>query len=74
MTPPLPYILITVKAIKFQKVSLSDRQNITTVFSTMTAGHKYSILNKDNLTQSIQMQLSLKGKNFSHFFFCIFEM
>ena len=34
----------------------------------MTAGHRYSLLARDNLTQSIQMQLSLKGKTFSHVF------
>ena len=32
MGPLLPCILITVKAIKFEQVSLSDRQNLTTVF------------------------------------------
>ena len=32
MTQLLPCLLITVKAIKFEKVSLSDRQNLTTVF------------------------------------------
>ena len=43
-------------------------------FNTLTAGHKYSVLNCDNLTLKTQMQLSLKGKPFSPFFFCIFEM
>ena len=32
MAPLLPYLLITVKAIKFEKVSLSDRQDLRTVF------------------------------------------
>ena len=30
----------------------------------MTAYDKYSVLNRDNLTQPIQMQLSQKQKNF----------
>ena len=35
----------------------------------MTAGQKYSLLNRENLTPPTQMQLSLKGKKFSQFFF-----
>ena len=31
MAEPLPYLLITVKAIDFQKVSVSDMQNLKTV-------------------------------------------
>ena len=34
-------------------------------FNTLTAVQKYSLLNRDNLTQPTQMQLSLKGKTFS---------
>ena len=34
----------------------------------MTADDKYSLLNKDNLTQSIRTQLSQKRKAFSEFF------
>ena len=32
MTPILPYLLITLKDIKFEKDSLSDKQNIRTAF------------------------------------------
>ena len=38
-------------------------------FNTLTAGQKYSLLNRQNLTPPTQMQLSLKGKKFSQFFF-----
>ena len=31
MAEPLPYLLIAVKAIDFQKVSVSDMQNLKTV-------------------------------------------
>ena len=31
MAVPLPYLLITVKAIDFQKVSVSDKQNLKIV-------------------------------------------
>ena len=37
-------------------------------FNTLTASQKYSLLNRDNLTQPTQMQLSLKGKTFSLLF------
>ena len=40
--------------------------------NTLSADGKYSLLNRDNLTQPIQMQLSRKQKTFSHFFRCIF--
>ena len=39
--------------------------------NTLSADDKYSFLNRDNLTQPIQMQLSQKQKTFSGFF-CAF--
>ena len=36
--------------------------------NTLSADGKYSLLNRDNLTQPIQMQLSRKQKTFSVFF------
>ena len=36
--------------------------------NTLTADDKYSLLNRDNLTQSIQTLLSQKPKAFSQFF------
>ena len=36
--------------------------------NTLTAGHKFSLLNRDKLTQPIQMQLSKKQKAFSNVF------
>ena len=36
--------------------------------NTLNADSKYSLLNRDNLTQPIQMQLSPKQKAFSQFF------
>ena len=42
--------------------------------TTLTADDKYSLVNKDNLTEVIQILLSEKQKAFFHFFFffCIF--
>ena len=39
--------------------------------NTLSADDKYSFLNRDNLTQPIQMQLSRKQKTFSEYF-CAF--
>ena len=39
---------------------------------TLTADDKYSLLNRDNLTEPIQILLSEKGKGFSEFFFFAF--
>ena len=36
--------------------------------NTLTVDDKYSLLNRDNLTQPIRTQLSLKQKAFSQFF------
>ena len=36
---------------------------------TLTVDEKHYLLNKDNLTQTIQIQLSRKQKTFSEFFF-----
>ena len=41
--------------------------------NTLNADGKYSLLNRDNLTQPIQMQLSRKQKTFSEFFSAFLE-
>ena len=41
--------------------------------NTLSAHGKYSLLNRDNLTQPIQMQLSRKQKTFSDFFSAFFK-
>ena len=37
--------------------------------NTLTVDEKHYLLNRDNLTQQIQIQLSQKQKTFSEFFF-----
>ena len=45
-------------------------QKILSLFvNTLTVDEKHYHLNRDNLTQPIQMQLSEKQKSFSEFFF-----
>ena len=53
MAEPLPYLLIAVKAIDFQKVSVSDMEKLNTFPNTLSADGKYSLLNRDNLMQPI---------------------
>ena len=40
--------------------------------NTLTVDEKHYLLNTDNLTQAIQIQLSEKQKTFSQFFFFFF--
>ena len=40
--------------------------------NTLTVDEKRYLLNRDNLTEAIEMQLSEKQKNFSEFFFLPF--
>ena len=55
-----------------RKKSLLVTWKISRLFpNTLSADGKYSLLNRDNLTQPIQMQLSRKLKTFSGFF-CAF--
>ena len=46
---------------------------LTPFVKTLTVNDKYSLLNRDNLTQQIQMQLSEKQKTFSEFFFAFLK-
>ena len=41
--------------------------------NTLTVDDKYYMLNRDNLTTSIQIQLSQKQKTFSQFFFAFLK-
>ena len=41
--------------------------------NTLTADDKHYLLNRDNLAQPIQMQLSQKQKTFSEFFFAFLK-
>ena len=41
--------------------------------NTLTVNDKHYLLNRDNLTQPIPMQLSEKQKTFSEFFFAVLK-
>ena len=70
MTATLQYLVITVNVVALEKVCFSDKQNPKTA-NTLTFDDKHYLLNRDNLTQPIQMQLYQKQKTFSDFFSCI---
>ena len=51
-----------------KKCLLLTCQILGPLVDTLAANEKYPVLNRDNLTISIQMQLSQKQKTFSQFF------
>ena len=61
------------KVITLEKVSFSDIQNPKTVFNTLTADDTYYLLDRENLREAIQMELSQKQKTFSEFFFAFLK-
>ena len=48
-------------------------QILTPFLNTLTLDDKHSLLNRDNLTQPIHIQLSQKQETFPHFFFFFSE-
>ena len=48
-------------------------KNLRVFFNTLTVDDKHYLLNRDNLTQPIQMQLYQKQKTFSEFFFAFLK-
>ena len=59
--------MLTNKDIQFEKVTLSDTQNVMTV-NSFTPDDKYSPLKRENFMQPIWIILSQKRKVFSEFF------
>ena len=69
MTAPLLYLLIMVKAIETEKAVLVICKMLRYFIKAVTADDKYSLLNRDYLTQPIHMLLSIKKIFFPTFFF-----
>ena len=65
---PLSYLLISIKAIELGKVLLLTRQILGLLVNTLAADGRYPVVNKENITIPIQMQLSQKQNTFSKFF------
>ena len=74
MTQPLQNSSITAKVVALEKVFLVIQKTLRLFVNTLTLHDKHYLLNRDNLTQPIQIQLSQKEKTFSEFFFCIFKI
>ena len=53
MAAHLQYLLIAMKAIEFQKVSVSDMQISSLFPNTLSVDGKYSLFNRDKSTQPI---------------------
>ena len=58
---------MTVRAVELEKSLLVISKFLKLFVNILTVHHKYSLLNRDNLRQPIQMQLSQKQKRFSQF-------
>ena len=69
MTAPLPNLLITVNVVPLEKSLLVIHKILIVFVNTLTVNEKHYLLNRDNLTQPIQIQLCQKEKIFSQFFF-----
>ena len=66
--------LTNLKKIELEMSLLVICKILGLLVSTFTADDQYSLLSRDNLPQSIQMQLPQKQKNLFWIFFCIFEI
>ena len=69
MAAPLQYLLITVKVVALKKSLLVIHKILRVFFNKMRVDDKHYLLNRDKLSQPIQVQLSQKQKAFSQFFF-----
>ena len=54
--------------VRWKKSLLVIDKNLGLFVNTLTVDDKHYMLNRENLTQPIQVQLSLKEKTFSKFF------
>ena len=69
MAAPLKYLLVTVNVVALEKSLLMIHKILRLFVNTLTVDENHYLLNRDNLTQTIQMQLSEKQKTFFNFFF-----
>ena len=74
MAAPLQYLLKALMAVALEKSVLVIHKILRLLVNTLTLYDKHYRLNRDNLTEPIQIQLSQKQKTFSQFFFCIFKI
>ena len=73
MKAPLQNLLITVTGVALEKSLLLIHKTQRLFVKTLTVDEKHYLLNRDNLTQPIQIQLSQKQKTFSEFYFAFLK-
>ena len=73
MAAPSKYLLITLKVVALEKVSIVIDKFLRLFVNTLPADDKHYVLNRDNLAQRIQMQLSQKQKTFSELGFAFLK-
>ena len=73
MAAPLQYLLNTLMAVAFEKSLLAIHKILRLLVNTFTADDKHYLLNRENLAQRIQMQISQKQKSFSQFSFAFLK-
>ena len=69
ITGTLQYLLINIKVVALGNVSLVINKVLRLFVNTLTVEDKHYLLNRDNLRQPIQMQVSKKEKTSAEFFF-----
>ena len=57
----------------WKKSVLVIRKTLGLFFNTLSADEKYPLLNRDNLLQHLQTQLSRKQNTFSSFFYAVWK-
>ena len=60
---------MTLKAVALENVSLVIHKVLRIFVNTLTVDEKHYLVNRDNLTEPIQVELSQKQKTFSEFSF-----
>ena len=60
---------MTLKVVALENVSLVIHKVLRIFFNTLTVDEKHYLVNRDNLTEPIQVELSQKQKTFSEFSF-----
>ena len=68
MAAPSQYLLITLKVVALEMSRFVIHTVLRLFVNTLTVDEHHYLLNRDNLTQPIQIQLSKKQKTFSNFF------
>ena len=68
MAAPLQYLLNTLMEVALEMTVLVIHKILRLLVNTLTADDKHYLLNRNNLAQPIQIQLSEKQKIFSEFF------